>query len=359
MNLHISKIALLALLFSCRHAQGQTTSPASWPKVQLHLHLDCSLSYEVVKALDPSISTDDYKRDFIAPARCTDLRDYITRATRSIELMQTKQALRLVTLDLFRQLQKDNVIYAEVRFAPLQHLQKGLSPEEVVAAVDAAVAEGIRQTGIQVGVILCTLRHYTSEQSMTTVRLVEKFKHTHIAGFDIAADEAGYPIDHHIAAFTYAREKGIPCTAHAGEAKGPGSVRETLDNFHPSRIGHGVRSIEDTALVHSLAAHHIHLEVCPSSNLQTNIYSSLEDHPVDRLFRAGMSLSINADAYTISNTTLDREYSLVMQQFHWTKEEFLTCNLEAIDHAFTDDATKKMLRERLKKGFDTSKTKAY
>jgi adenosine deaminase len=354
MYLHISKILVLALLFTCGHAQSQTADPAAWPKVQLHLHLDCSLSYDVVKTLDPSISLDDYQRDFIAPARCTDLRDYITRATRSIALMQTKQALRLVTLDLFRQLQKDNVIYAEIRFAPLQHLQKGLSPEEVVATVDAAVAEGIQQTGIQVGVILCTLRHYTAEQSMTTVRLVEKFKHTHIAGFDIAADEAGYPIDLHVAAFAYAREKHIPCTAHAGEAKGPGSVRETLAGFHPSRIGHGVRSIEDTALIRFLATHHIHLEVCPSSNLQTNIYNNLEDHPIDRLFRAGVSLSVNTDAYTISNTTLDREYSLVIQQFHWTKQQFITCNLEAIDHAFTDKATKKILREKLRKGFDAS-----
>jgi len=345
---HISKTLLLMLFLSSGHAQSQTTEPAGWPKVQLHLHLDCSLSYEVVKTLDSSISLDDYKKDFIAPARCTDLRDYITRAIRSIELMQTKQALRLVTLDLFRQLQKDNVIYAEIRFAPLQHLQKGLSPEEVVAAVDGAVAEGIRQTGIQVGVILCTLRHYTPEQSMTTVRLVEKFRHTHIAGFDIAADEAGYPVDNHIAAFAYAHEKNIPCTAHAGEAKGPGSVRETLDSFHPSRIGHGVRSIEDTALVGFLVAHHIHLEICPSSNLQTNIYKSLEDHPIDRLLRAGVSLSINTDAYTISNTTLDREYQLLIQQFHWTKQQFLNCNLEAIDHAFTDEATKKMLREKIK-----------
>lgn len=340
----------LSLLLN-RSAPCQTTNPAGWPKIQLHLHLDCSLSYDVVKTLDPSISPEDYQRDFIAPARCTDLRDYITRAIRSIGLMQTKQSLRLVTLDLFRQLQKDHVLYAEIRFAPLQHLQKGLTPEEVVAAVNDAVTEGSLETGVQVGVILCTLRHYTPEQSMSTVQLVEKFRHSHIVGFDIAADEAGYPIDNHIAAFAYARKKKIPCTAHAGEAKGPASVRETLDNFHPSRIGHGVRSIEDTALISYLVAHHIHLEICPSSNLQTNIYNSLEDHPIDRLYRAGVSLSVNTDAYTISNTTLNREYQLVMDQFHWSGQQLLACNLEAIDHAFTDDKTKKEIREKLLQGY--------
>lgn len=348
------KILLTALLFSSRPAICQTTDPTPWPKVQLHLHLDCSLSYEVVSSLDPSISQEDYLREFVAPARCIDLRDYISRAVRSIELMQTRQALRLVTLDLFRQLQKDHVVYAEVRFAPLQHLQKGLTPEEVVAAVDSAVAVGVQQTGIQVGVILCTLRHYTAAQSMETVKLVEKFRHTRIVGFDIAADEAGYPIDNHIAAFTYAREKKIPCTAHAGEARGPASVRETLGNFHPSRIGHGVRSIEDTALVRWLAAERIHLEICPSSNLQTNIYPSLAAHPVNRLLQAGVSLSISTDAYTISNTTLDREYLLVANQFHWTAQQFLTCNLEALDHAFTDEHTKKMIRKKLLRGFNVS-----
>lgn len=175
--------------------------------------------------------------------------------------MQTQKALRLVTLDMFDQLKRDHVIYAEIRFAPLKHLKQGLTAEQVVAAVDSAVDEGIRKTGIQVGVILCTLRHFNSEQSMQTVRLAEKFRSSHIVGFDIAGNEAGYPIDEHIAAFRYANDHGIPCTAHAGEAKGPNSVRETLNNFHPTRIGHGVRSIEDTALVRHLREKDILLEV--------------------------------------------------------------------------------------------------
>ncbi|WP_431209273.1 hypothetical protein ACQ86N_24105 [Puia sp. P3] len=128
------------------------------PKVELHLHLDCSLSYTVVHQLDPKITPEEYNHQFIAPPVCTNLADYITRADRSVDLMQTQKALRLVTLDLFNQLKKDHVIYAEMRFAPLKHLNKGLTAEQVVAAVDSAVAEGTRRTGIQAGVILCTLR---------------------------------------------------------------------------------------------------------------------------------------------------------------------------------------------------------
>jgi len=109
------------------------------PKAELHLHLDCSLSFDVVKQLNPAITLEEYRQSFIAPTKCTDLADYITRAVKGVELMQTKEQLRLVTLDLFKQLKADNVIYAKMRFAPLQHLQKGLTPTEVVGAVNVAV----------------------------------------------------------------------------------------------------------------------------------------------------------------------------------------------------------------------------
>ena len=342
---------LLCCSFNFRDSKFPKMDIPAWPKVELHLHLDCSLSYEVVNRIDPSISREVYEKEFVAPAKCTNLADYIARAAREIELMQTEEQLRLVTLDLFDQLQRDHVIYAEIRFAPLQHLNKGLSPQQVVSAINRAVAEGIQKTGIEVGVILCTLRHYSAGQSMETVKLAEQFKGSHIVGFDIAADEAGYPIDNHIAAFQYARSKNIPCTAHAGEAKGAPSVWETLHNFHPSRIGHGVRSIEDSSLLSFLKQQHIHLEICPTSNLQTNIYDQMKDHPVDRLYKSGVSLSINTDARTVSPTTLTGEYSRITATFHWTRADFLACNLEAIEHAFTSADNKARLKKVLLNGY--------
>jgi adenosine deaminase len=323
----------------------------SLPKVELHHHLDCSLSYEVVKQLEPTITYEAYRRDFVSPPKCTDLADYITRAIRAVDLMQTKEQLRLVTLDVIRQLKKDNVIYGELRFAPLQHLQKGLTPEQVVKVVNDAVTEGMKETGIQAAVILCTLRHYSEAQSMETVKLVELFKGTNIVGFDIAADEAGFPVKNHVKAFNYAHEKGLNCTAHAGEAKGPESVWETLQQFKPSRIGHGVRSMEDSSLVAYLKKHHIHLEVCATSNVQTAIYDKIEDHGIDKIYRSGVSMSVNTDARTISDVTLNSEYALLEKVFHWKKEDFLHCNLEAIDHAFTSEENKKMLRKKLKEGY--------
>lgn len=340
----------MGLLLSCALLTGRTQPPAdiaALPKVELHLHLDCSLSYEVVHRLDPAITPEAYRQQFIAPAVCTNLADYISRADKAVALMQTQQALRLVTLDIFDQLAKDHVIYAEIRFAPLKHLAKGLTPDQVVAAVDSAVAEGIQQTGIQVGIILCTLRHFSKEQSMETVKLVEKFRHSHVVGFDIAGNEAGYPTKNHIAAFKYAHAHDIPCTAHAGEAAGPNSVWETLNNFHPTRIGHGVRSIEDPTLTRHLKEANILLEICPTSNLQTNMYPDLAHHPVDKLYRLKVPVNISTDCRTISNTTLTNEYVKLEHQYHWTKADFLTCNLTAIDHAFTTPAIKARLKKEL------------
>lgn len=321
------------------------------PKVELHVHLDCSLSYSVVHQLDSSITEDEYRRAFIAPTRCNDLADYIQRADKSIALMQTPEQLRAVTLDLFEQLRSDGLIYAEIRFAPMLHIARGLSPEEVVQAVAAATQEGIERTGVAAGLILCTLRHYGEAQSMETVKLVEAFKGTRVVGFDIAADEAGYPIDAHVSAFEYAHAHGICCTAHAGEACGPQSVWETLKHFHPSRIGHGVRSIEDPKLMEYLKSHDIHLEVCPNSNLQTNTYQRIEDHPADRILRSGVSMSVNTDARTVTPTTLSAEYALLHRVFGWSLADFRHCNLEAVRHSFASPVLKERLVKQLEAGY--------
>lgn len=321
------------------------------PKIELHLHLDCSLSYKVVQQIDPSVSLETYQQNFIAPAKCNDLADFITRADCAIALMQSREQLRLVTLDLFEQLQEDGVIYAEIRFAPLLHTQQGLKGREVVQTVLDAMEEGIGKTGVQAGLILCTLRHYSEEESLETVKLVKDFESTRVVGFDIAADEAGFPINAHIAAFQFAQKHRIACTAHAGEARGPASVYETLEHFKPLRIGHGVRSIEDEKLIQRLIAEQIHLEVCPTSNVQVNVVDTINDHPVDRLYEAGVSFSINTDCRTITNVSLEDEYQTMSSVFSWTKAHLMHCNLEAAKHTFTSEKEKEELRKKILDGW--------
>lgn len=327
------------------------TKAATLPKVELHVHLDCSLSFEVVKRLLPGIDFATYKKQFTSGGKCTDLKAYIELAVSAIKLMQTKESLILVTNDLVAQLASDQVIYAEIRFAPLQHLEEGLSPEEVVATVCEALRKANQNHQIKVNLIVCTLRHYSEEESMTTVKLAEAFSNQGVVGFDLAADEAGYPIDAHRAAFAYAKENNIACTAHAGEACGAESVSETLQVLRPQRIGHGVRSIEDKKVIQALLTQDIHLEVCPSSNVVTSVVDTLKDHPVDKLYRQGVSLSINTDGRALVDIDLVHEYEQLTQVFGWEKAHFLRSNLEAIRHAFISEIEKEELREQLLEGY--------
>jgi len=316
-------------------------------KVELHLHLDCSLSYEVVSRLDPTVTRQRFDAEFVAPPQCENLADFLTRAPRGFQLMQSEEALRLVTEDLFEQLRRDQVIYAEIRFAPLLHIEKGLTPEAVVAAVDRATEDCIRKTGIEARLILCTLRHFNQEQSLLTAQLVERFKGSRVVALDIAGDEAGYPVDAHIPAYSFAISHGIHRTAHAGEARGADSVWETLRGFQPSRIGHGVRCIEDPALVEHLRRERIHLEVCPSSNVQTRTYPTYADHSVDQLFRMGVSVGINTDARTITNVTLEQEYDRLRKRFGWCDDELHACNREALRAAFVEEPVRAHLLAQL------------
>jgi len=309
------------------------------PKVELHVHLDCCLSFKGLSRIDPTISESFYKKNFIGTS-CSCLKDYIRCADTALEYMQTKEQLEIVIEDLFDQLVNDNVIYAEIRFAPLLHLKKGLSSKNVVEIVSNKTKIESEKSGIEVGLILCTLRHFSVDQSLQTVKLVKDFLDKNVVGFDIAADEAGFPIDNHIKSFQFARDNNIFCTAHAGEALGADSVINTLKYLKPNRIGHGVRCIEDNSLIEKIKKENIHLEICVTSNMVTKVFNDLKDHPVDFLLNKGISLSINTDGRTISDTTLNKEYVLLNKEFNWLKNKFLEVNINAMKASFSSNEVK-------------------
>jgi adenosine deaminase len=200
---------------------------------------------------------------------------------------------------------------------------------------------------MEVRLILCSLRHFSEAQSLETVQLVRDFKDTNVVGFDLAADEAGYPIDEHKSAFEFARENGIPCTCHAGEACGPKNVWEAIDELHVQRIGHGVRSYEDSTLMEYLKEKDIHLEVCPTSNIKTGIYPKLANHNIDKIYRSGVSLSVNTDGRSLSNVSLFDEYKNLNTHFDWKLKDYLATNLFAIEAAFVDEEIKEKLKKRI------------
>lgn len=309
-------------------------------RVELHNHLDCGLSYAAVREIDPGVTAERYAEAYVAPPVCASLADFLTYTHGYLALLQTERALRIAVRDAFAQLAADEVAYAELRFAPLLHTGEGLSPDAVVACVAEETVRQIAATGVEAGLILCTLRHFDAEQSMETARLVTRHGGP-VRGLDLAGDEAGYPLAPHVPAFAHVREAGLGLTVHAGEAAGPENVREALDATGTRRIGHGVRSIEDPSLVDRLRADRVLLEVCPASNVQTRAVPDLPGHPVDRLFRAGVPIGISTDARAITATTLTREYALLRDTFAWTPADLARANRDALAASFAPEAVRR------------------
>ena len=322
------------------------------PKIELHVHLDCSISYEFVHTLDESINAEVYKRNFIAPHKCKDLNHYLSFIDNQINMLQTERALRLSVRDLMKQLKEDNVIYAEIRFSPFLHLKEGLSLDDVLCTITDELLKCIDHYQVEANLILCTLREFSEEKSIAIVELAKKYSASRVVGFDIASDEKNHNLDKHIAAFSLAEDYNICKTAHAGEAKGSQSVWETLNDINPRRIGHGVRSIEDKELLAFLKNNNIHLEICPTSNICTNIYRDYGEHPINELFNYNISVGINTDGRTSLNTNLSKEYAILHRYFSWGKSHFLKCNLNAVEAAFITSKQKKKLKEKISKAYE-------
>lgn len=321
------------------------------PKIELHLHLDCALSGGAAARLRPDWTPDEYRRQIVAPEKCLNSEVYFDCTRRGVALMQSEAALRLIVEDLFDQLARDGVIYAELRFAPLLHTQGGLTPREVVATVAGAMRQQCARTGIEARLILAALRFFTLEQSLQTADLVIEFADRGVAAFDIAGNEELYPIDAHLPAFSRVHAAGLPFTVHAGEGQGAASVWDVMHKLHPRRIGHGVRAASDPALLSLLSSEGVHLEICPTTNVQMDVFPTYAEHPIDSLYRIGLSVGVNTDTRATSDITLTREYEKLAAAFGWTAADFLRVNRNALDAAFIPDDLRAGLAERLEAGY--------
>ncbi|SFL17517.1 adenosine deaminase [Pseudovibrio ascidiaceicola] len=319
----------------------------SMPKVELHTHIDCSLDFGTAARLKPGMSFEDYQEAFIAPEKCTDLSQFLMCIDPALVLLQTKLALQISVDGMIRQLAADHVVYAEIRFAPHLHTRIGLRTEEVVETVLGQMFESSEREGIYCRLILCTLRHFNEEQSFEVADLVARYQTQGVVALDLAADEANFPLDEHTNAFRRANTLGLNTIAHAGEASGADSVLETLDKLSVSRIGHGVRSVEDPRVLERLIKDDIHLEVCPSCNIQTEIFPRLKDHSLAQLKDAGVKLSLNTDARATTNVSLTQEYERVQKALNWTEQDLITSSQLAIKASFAPDDIKRSVQQKL------------
>ena len=319
------------------------------PKVELHLHLDGCMSFDAVALLEPGLTRETFETEFVAPAHLDGLAGFLERTTRHLGLLQTPQALVICIRNLYSQLAADNVVYAEARFAPHLHRQQGMSIETVVATMAGEMAD-LNAAGPVTGrLLLCSLWTDPPEYTEQVMELAVAHRVGGVVvGIDVAGNEADPKRFEHLAVLAKAKAAGVNFTVHAGEGNGPQSVTDVMDLLAPTRIGHGVRAIEDPPLLARLAAAGTHLEMCPSCNVQLGLHPDFASHPMKTFLQAGVSAGISTDQRTITNTTVTDEYlRLADADPFWDIGRFRACNRLALAAAFADDVTRERIAQLL------------
>lgn len=304
-------------------------------KIELHVHLDGSVRPKTVSEL-LNYDIKDVKNKMMVTSDTKDLTEYLTKFDFPIKAMQTKDNLKRIARELALDLKDDDVIYAEVRFAPILHTKEGLSLDEVVSSV----LEGIKSVNeINVNLILCMMRGFSYEDNLKTIMVTKKFLNKGVVGLDLAGDEKKYQTINYKDLFMIAKDNNIPFTIHAGEADTSKSVLDAI-NFGAKRIGHGIAIVNDEKILNLVKEKNVFLEVCPTSNVDTKAVLSYEKHPIKDLFLKGVKVTVNTDDRTVSNITLSKEYEKLKEYFNFSDEEFLQMNLNAISSSFMNEDEK-------------------
>lgn len=351
------------------------------PKISLHDHLDGGVRpatiIELAEAdgIDVPVSDPDGLADwFYAQCNAGSLVEYLKTFDLSTAVMQTEEGLVRIAREFVQDLAADGVIYGEIRWAPEQHLTRGLSLDEVVTAVQAGIEQGIADAAhagadIQIGQLITAMRH--ADRALEIAELAVRHRERGVVGFDIAGAEAGFPASKHRLAFDYLAAELFPVTVHAGEADGIESIRSALLDGRALRLGHGVRIAEDIFIerddAESLYAtlgpvaewvrdRKIPLELSPQSNLQTGAIAAwgeeLEDHPFDLLYQLDFAVTVNVDNRTMSDTSLTKELTLLTEVFDYDLTDLETFQLNAAAATFQPLEIREALADRVSEAFD-------
>lgn len=316
--------------------------------IDLHLHLDGSLSMKTIKQLAKGqgieLPEDSILQEMIqVSGECRDLNTYLEKFQFPLSLLQTKDALREAIYYLEEELKEQGLMYAEIRFAPQFHCEQGLNQEEVVKAV----LEGHKRSDFMANIILCCMRNKDNyEKNMETIRLADKYRGQGICAVDLAGAESLYPNEMFQKLFYEINKRKLLFTIHAGEALGAESVESAL-SYGAKRIGHGVRCIEKRNIMERVSKEKVVLELCPTSNLHTNIYREISQYPLLQLIKEGILVTINTDNMSVSNTSIKQEWICLNETFSLEKREMKQILSNSINAAFLREEEKKYLKEKL------------
>ncbi len=310
------------------------------PKAELHLHLDGSVRVETALFLAQTRSVDaptSYAGMFaalVAPARTSSQAELLERFELPIALLQDAEALEQVTAELVESKAADNVRYLEIRWGPALHVRRGLTLDAGIAAVCRGAREAAARTGSVVRLICTALRSHEPIEVERLAEAAARFRDQGLVGWDLAGPEAAFP-DPLVfeRAFAAARAGGLRITLHAGEWGGSAQVRRALA-LDPERIAHGLGAADDPDLMAELIRRGITLDLCPTSNVQAGIVASVADHPLARLQRSGVSVSLSTDDPTVSNLLLSEEYVRAVELIGLSLPELWAIDRHALEAAF-------------------------
>lgn len=297
--------------------------------IELHLHLDGSLRPKTVWELGKQQGIDLSAKDIEelkfmmeVPDDCKTLHECLERFDLPLKVLQTTDAIERVSYEIVEDLSKLGIDYAEVRFAPQLSTNKGLTQSEIVEAAINGVKRGMKDfPSIKCGLILCCMRgENIQDKNIETIEVAKKYLGDVVCAVDLAGAESLYPTEIFEPVFKKANEYNLPRTIHAGEAAGPDSIRKAL-SYGTKRLGHGVNAIYDKELMKELIDNEVTLEVCVKSNYQTKVVESIEEHPIKKLFDAGVRVTVNSDNMTVSATNIHKEIEILKNRLGFTDED--------------------------------------
>jgi len=309
------------------------------PKAELHQHLDGALrpetAVELAAAIGVSLTLDEARLRMVAPSHVANQAELLTFFDLPIALLQTDAALRRAAAELVVGLAEERVRYAEIRWAPRLHLERGLGMGAVIEAVAQGIEDAVERLGSSapaVSLIVTAMRSHPPAANVLLAREAAAFGEP-VVGFDLAGPEAEWPAPPHAAAFAAAAEGGLKLTVHAGEVAGTEHIREALD-LGARRIAHGVTAIGDEDLIETLKRDDITLDMCPTSNVQAGIVADLAEHPLARLHRLGVSVTCSTDDRVVSNTNLTDELTRTAISLGLSRQELAAIALNGFRRGF-------------------------
>jgi adenosine deaminase len=318
------------------------------PEAELHVHLEGTAPPELIAriAARNGLSLPDRLLETDGRFRYTDFLDFLRTYDLAASVIRTGEDYWDITYEYLCACARGGAIYVELTASPDHAALVGLSDEEHWDGIARGIDDARRDTGIEGRILVSAVRNFGVEQALRVARHAAEHPHPYIVGFSMAGDEAGYPAHDFVEVFEIAADAGLGCTIHAGEWAGAESVRAALE-LPVSRISHGVRAIEDPALVSELAARGIVLECCPTSNVVLGVYPSYEEHPLPALRAAGVRVTLGSDDPPYFGATIDGEYAVCAERMGFSEDELRDITRTAIDAAFCDEDLRSALRSRL------------